>query len=320
MEMSHRSAEFEGINTTAEEDFRKAAGHSRATMRCIFVQGGGSLQFAMVPMNLCLPGKPVDVLHTGSWTAKALEELKKGVPHRIAASTEAEKFPRVPRKDEISAFARGFLRTYVHQQHHRRHAVAAFPETGEVPLVADMSSDIASRAIDVQKFGLIFACAQKNLGPAGVTVVIIRKDLAERADKDLPTMLQYRTHIKEKSLYHTPPTFAIYVVGLMMEWIGSEGGAAGIEKAQRAKAELLYDTIDSERLLHMPGREKFTLENERGLPGGGGRRGPREEVRAKKRKRPGLPARRGIARWAGCGSRFTTRWTGSSRGSDKLHA
>ena len=119
------------------------------------------------------------------------------------------------------------------------------PETGGAPLVADMSSDIASRPIDVKKFGLIFAGAQKNLGPSGATVVIVRKDLAERADKNLPTLLQYRTHIKEKSLYHTPPTFAIYIIGLVMEWIAAEGGISGIEKRNEAKAKLLYDTIDS---------------------------------------------------------------------------
>jgi phosphoserine aminotransferase len=118
------------------------------------------------------------------------------------------------------------------------------PETGQAPLVADMSSDIASRPVDVEKFGLIFAGAQKNLGPSGVTIVIVRKDLAERADKSLPTLLQYRTHIKERSLYNTPPTFAVYIVGLVMEWMEAEGGIATIEKRNAAKAKLLYDTID----------------------------------------------------------------------------
>jgi phosphoserine aminotransferase len=119
------------------------------------------------------------------------------------------------------------------------------PETGSAPLVADMSSDIASRAIDVKKFGLIFAGAQKNLGPSGVTVVIVRKDLAERADKNLPTLLQYRTHIKERSLYNTPPTFAVYILGLVMEWMEAEGGLSAIEKRNEAKAKLLYDAIDA---------------------------------------------------------------------------
>ncbi|HSC46088.1 MAG TPA: 3-phosphoserine/phosphohydroxythreonine transaminase [Candidatus Acidoferrum sp.] len=244
MEMSHRSPEFEGINAAAEAGLRKhlAIPDDYAV---IFLQGGGSTQFTLVPMNICVPGKPVDILHTGTWTAKALAELKKGIPHRVAANTEAVKHTRIPRRDEITL---GPDASYVHictnntiegTQYH------ALPETGEVPLVADMSSDIASRSLDVKKFGLIFAGAQKNLGPSGATVVIIRKDLAERADKNLPTIFQYRTHIKEKSLYHTPPTFAIYIVGLMMEWIESQGGLAGIQKRNETKARLLYDAIDS---------------------------------------------------------------------------
>jgi phosphoserine aminotransferase len=195
-------------------------------------------------MNLCLPGKPVDLIHTGTWTAKALGELKKGVLHHVVASTESEKFIRVPRQEEIKLSPES---SYVHMctnntiegtQWH------TLPETGAAPLVADMSSDICSRPVDVKKFGLIFAGAQKNLGPSGATVVIIRRDLAERADKNLPTLLQYRTHIKEKSLYHTPPTFAIYIIGLVMEWIEAEGGILAIEKRNEAKAKLLYDTIE----------------------------------------------------------------------------
>jgi phosphoserine aminotransferase len=244
MEMSHRSPEFEGIAARAEAGLRKhlAIPDDYAV---IFLQGGGSLQFTMVPMNLCLPGKPVDLLHTGMWTGKALGELKKGILHRVAASTETVKFTRLPRKEEISLSPDAsyvYLCTNNTIEGTQWHAL---PETGNVPLVADMSSDIASRSTDVRKFGLIFAGAQKNLGPSGATVVIIRKDLAERADKNLPTILQYRTQIKERSLYHTPPTFAIYVIGLVMEWIEAEGGVAGIEKRNEAKAKLLYDAIDS---------------------------------------------------------------------------
>jgi len=199
----------------------------------------------MAPMNLCLPGKPVDVLHTGAWTAKAIGELKKGILHNIAASTESEKFARLPRREEMKFSSDA---SYVHictNNTIEGTQWTALPETGNVPLVADMSSDIASRPIDVKRYGVIFAGAQKNLGPSGVTVVIIRKDLAERADKNLPTLLQYRTHIKEKSLYHTPPTFAVYVVGLVLEWIESLGGVSAIEKRNSAKAKLLYDTIES---------------------------------------------------------------------------
>ena len=244
MEMSHRSPEFESINAGAEQKLRNLLGISD-DYAVIFVQGGGSMQFTMAPMNLCLPGKPVDVLHTGAWTAKAIGELKKGFLHHIAASTESEKFARLPRRDEIKFSSDA---SYVHiciNNTIEGTQWTILPETGSVPLVADMSSDIASRPVDVNKFGLFFAGAQKNLGPSGVTVVVIRKDLAERADKNLPTLLQYRTHIKEKSLYHTPPTFAVYVVGLVLEWIESEGGIPGMVKRNDAKAGLLYGTIES---------------------------------------------------------------------------
>src|SRR5437870_10638814 len=248
MEMSHRSPEYESINAAAGQKLRGLLAIPDS-YEVIFVQGGGSLQFAMVPMNLCLPGKPVDVLHTGAWTAKAIGELKKGFLHNIAASTESEKFARLPRPGEIKFSPDA---SYVHictnntiEGTQWTHIPETGPETGNVPLVADMSSDIASRPIDVKKFGLIFAGAQKNLGPSGVTVVILRKDLAERADKNLPTLLQYRTHIREKSLYHTPPTFAVYIVGLVLEWIEAEGGIPGMVKRNEAKAGLLYNSIES---------------------------------------------------------------------------
>jgi phosphoserine aminotransferase len=244
MEMSHRSPEFESINAGAERKLRELLGISD-DYAVIFVQSGGSMQFTMAPMNLCLPGKPVDVLHTGTWTAKAIGELKKGILHHIAASTESEKFARLPLRDEMKFSPDA---SYVHictNNTIEGTQWTTLPETGEVPLVADMSSDIASRPVDVKKYGVIFAGAQKNLGPSGVTIVIIRKDLAERADKNLPTLLQYRTHIKEKSLYHTPPTFAVYIVGLVLDWIESEGGIPGMEKRNDAKARLLYEAIES---------------------------------------------------------------------------
>ena len=244
MEMSHRARQVEDIIVRAEQGLRDHLGIPDE-YAVSFIQGGGSLQFTMVPMNLCLPGKPVDVLHTGTWTAKALGELKKGVLHNVAASTESEKFTRVPRQNEIKLSPDA---SYVHMCTNNTIEGTqwrAMPESGNAPLVADMSSDIASRPIDVKKFGLIFAGAQKNLGPSGVTVVIVRKDLAERADKIIPTLLQYRTYMKDHSLYNTPPTFAIYVLGLVMDWIAAEGGIPAIEKRNEAKAKLLYDTIDA---------------------------------------------------------------------------
>lgn len=251
MEMSHRSPEFEEILERAERTLR----HLMAIpddYAVIFLQGGGSMQFSMVPANLYIPGKPVDVLHTGSWTSKAISELKKGTPFRLAASTEAQKFMRVPRSDEIQ-FAPDASYVYLCTNNTiegtQWHSI---PEAGAVPLVADMSSDIASRPIEVRRFGLIFAGAQKNLGPSGVTIVVIRRDLAERADRNLPSLMQYRTQIKEKSLYHTPPTFAVYVCGLVLEWIEAEGGVSAIERRNDAKAKLLYDAIDASPLYSCP--------------------------------------------------------------------
>jgi phosphoserine aminotransferase len=251
MEMTHRSPEFEEILFRAERNLRELMAVPE-DYAVISLQGGGSLQFTMVPMNLCLPGKPVDVLHTGMWTAKAIVELKRGVPYRLAASTEAEKFARVPRMDEITLAPDA---SYVYMASNNTiegTQWSDFPQTGEVPLVADMSSDIASRRIDVGRFGLIFAGAQKNLGPSGVTVVIVRRDLAERADKNLPTLLQYRTEIKERSLFHTPPTFAVYIVGLVLEWLAAEGGVAAAEKRNEAKARMLYDAIDTSGFYSCP--------------------------------------------------------------------
>jgi phosphoserine aminotransferase len=243
MELSHRSAEFEAINNAAEQNLRKLLAMPD-DYAVIFVQGGGSLQFSMAPMNLAMPGKPVDVLHTGAWTAKAISELKKGTLYRLAASTEVVKFTRVPREEETD-LAPDASYTYLCTNNTIEGTQYHALPTSAAPLVADMSSDIASRPIDVSKFGLIFAGAQKNLGPSGVTLVIVRKDLAERADKNLPTILQYRTHIKEKSLYHTPPTFTVYILGLVTEWIAAEGGLPGIQNRNEAKAKLLYGAIDA---------------------------------------------------------------------------
>jgi len=244
MEMSHRSPEYEGINADAEAGLRKHLAIPE-DYAVIFVQGGASMQFSMVPMNLYLPERQVDLIHTGTWTAKALGELTKGgIPHRIASSTEEAKFMRVPRPPEITLTPDASYVYLCTNNTIEGTQWTTFPETGTVPLVADMSSDIASRGIDVKKFGLIFAGAQKNLGPAGVTVVIVRRDLAERAEKNVPTLLQYRTHIKAKSLYSTPPTFAVYIIGLMMEWMESEGGIAAVERQNDAKARLLYGAID----------------------------------------------------------------------------
>jgi phosphoserine aminotransferase len=247
MEMSHRSPEFEEINSRAEQLLRRLMAIPEE-YAVIFLQGGGSMQFTMMPLNLHVDGKPVDVLHTGMWTAKAIAELKKSAPYRIAATSEPEKFTRIPRVNEIDLASDA---SYVYMCSNNTIEGTQWrtmPRTGDVPLVADMSSDILSRQMNVRQFGAIFAGAQKNLGQSGATVVIIRKDLAERADPKLPSLLQYRTEIKEHSLFHTPPTFAVYVLGLMLEWLEGEGGAGALERRNEAKARLLYEAIDASSL------------------------------------------------------------------------
>jgi phosphoserine aminotransferase len=203
-------------------------------------------------MNLNIPGKAVDLLHTGMWTTKPLSELKKLATYRLAASSEPDKFMRIPPADQIHLAPDA---SYVYMATNNTIEGTewhALPPTGQVPLVADMSSDILSRPLDVTRFGLIFAGAQTNLGPSGVTVVIVRRDLAERASADLPTWLQYRSHIKERSLFHTPPGFAIYVVGLVLEWVDSEGGARAMARRNDAKAKLIYDALDSSTFYSCP--------------------------------------------------------------------
>lgn len=242
LEMSHRDKDFTGILARAENGLRDLLGIPK-DYSVLFLGGGASLQFAMVPMNLAGPGKPVDLINTGTWSKKAADEIAKIATLRIAASTENEKYARLPKTNEITLTPDA---SYVHVCSNNTiegTQWSDFPETGDVPLVADMSSDILSRKIDVSRFGLIFAGAQKNLGPAGVTVVILRPDLAERASKSVPAILQYRTHLKEPSLYNTPPTFPIYIVALVTEWVKKQGGLAGIDKKNTANAKLLYAEI-----------------------------------------------------------------------------
>ena len=251
MEMSHRSPEFEEINMRAEAVLRRLLAIPEE-YAVIFLQGGGSMQFTMVPMNFYLPGKPVDVLHTGMWTAKAITELKKGTPYRIAASSESDRFNRIPSVDEIQLDS-GASYVYICSNNTIEGTQwKVMPNTGKVPLVADMSSDILSKPIDIERCGAIFAGAQKNLGQSGVTVVVVRRDLAERADPKLPSLLQYRTEIKEHSLFHTPATFAVYILGLVLEWIEAEGGTAAFEIRNEAKAKLLYEALDSSGLYQCP--------------------------------------------------------------------
>lgn len=244
MEMSHRSKEFEAVLARALDGIKKTLGVPD-DYAIILVQGGASMQFSMVPMNLGIAGKKIDLIQTGAWTQKAYKEAKKHYEVNIVASTESENFMRLPTQAEYKLTPDA---AYVHMCENNTIFGTEYngwlPDTKGVPLVSDMSSNIASRVIDVSKYGLIFAGAQKNLGPSGVTLVIVRKDLAERADKNLPSMLQYRTYIAENSLYNTPPTFGIYMLALTMEYIQETGGLKATEARNIAKADTLYGAID----------------------------------------------------------------------------
>ncbi|MSR78226.1 MAG: 3-phosphoserine/phosphohydroxythreonine transaminase [Candidatus Omnitrophica bacterium] len=247
MEMTHRCKEFEAILENAKT-LLKSLLVIPENYEILFLPGGARLQFAMIPMNLYLEGKPVDVLHTGEWSKQAIAELKKLTQYRLAGSTEDLMFTRLPDAHEIKLSANA---SYVHLVSNNTiygTQWKTYPETGDVPLIGDMTSDILSRGVNVSKFGLIFASAQKNLGIAGVTIVIIRKDLLGRSKENLPVMLNYAEQVKGNSLVNTAPTFPIYVSGLVLEWVRDQGGVAAIQKANEEKAGILYDLIDASSL------------------------------------------------------------------------
>ncbi|HEU4954294.1 MAG TPA: 3-phosphoserine/phosphohydroxythreonine transaminase [Gemmatimonadales bacterium] len=251
MEHSHRGKVFDKIRDEAEQDCRDLAGISDA-YEVLFLQGGASLQFSMVPMNLLPADRTGDYLLTGVWAQKAVKEAKiLGCKVHLAASGEATNFDRIPAASEIRYSASP---AYVHLTTNNTIYGTQWgsepPVPANVPLVADTSSDMYSRPIDIDKYGLIYAGAQKNLGPSGLVLVIIRKDLVEAGPKTLPTMLQYRTHAAEKSLYNTPPTFAIYFMGQVFKWIKQEGGLKAMAERNESKAKLLYDYIDQSDFFH----------------------------------------------------------------------
>lgn len=242
MEMSHRSKEFSDINDGAQAALRRLM-NIPDDYEVLFLQGGASLQFSMIPMNLLADNQTAHYILTGSWSEKALAEAKKHGRTNVVASTKEEQYRSIPALDNVDL---GENAAYLHITSNNTIYGTQwneFPKVDGVPLIADMSSDILSKQVNVSDFGMIYAGAQKNLGPSGVTVVIIRKDLLERGNDDLPTMLNYRTHAKSKSLYNTPPTLAIYLLKLVLEWLESVGGVAEIEKRNKEKATLLYETI-----------------------------------------------------------------------------
>lgn len=243
MEISHRSKPFDAILAAAEADMREIGGIP-ANYKVLFLQGGASTQFSMVPMNLLTAGLTADYIVTGDWGKKALKEAKKVGSTAVAASTEATNYDHIPTQEALSltpgaAYVHMTSNNTIHgtEWHH-------LPEVGDTPLVCDASSNIFSRPIDVAKYGLIYAGAQKNLGPSGVTVVIIREDLLARSADSLPTMMNYRVQAENGSRYNTPPAFGIYILGLVMKWLKAEGGLAAIETVNVRKAATLYAELD----------------------------------------------------------------------------
>jgi phosphoserine aminotransferase len=243
MEISHRSKTFEDILNTAIADMRALAGIP-SNYKVLLLQGGATLQFSMVPMNLLGAGATADYVDTGSWADKAIKEAKKVGTVNVAGSTKAESYTRIPAQGELK-LAPGAA--YVHITTNNTIEGTQWktlPQVGEAPLVADASSDIFHAPLDVGRFGLIYAGAQKNLGPSGVTLVIVREDLLARSRDTLPTFLNYKIHADNNSLYNTPPTFGIYILGLTMKWLKSQGGLTGIKQLNERKAGTLYSEID----------------------------------------------------------------------------
>ena len=243
LEVSHRSAAFEKILAEAEQSIRALA-DIPANYKVLFLQGGASLQFSMVPMNLLGAGATADYIDGGSWADKAIKEAKKLGTVNVAASTKGENYSRLPRQEELKLTPGA---AYVHMTSNNTIEGTEYktlPSVGNAPLVSDTSSDMFSKPIDVRSHALIYAGAQKNMGPAGVTIVIIRDDMLQRSPSMIPTMLNYAVHAENASLYNTPPVFAIYVMRLVMTWLLKQGGLAAIEKVNIRKANKLYAEID----------------------------------------------------------------------------
>ncbi|MBP6653383.1 MAG: 3-phosphoserine/phosphohydroxythreonine transaminase [Propionivibrio sp.] len=251
MEMSHRGKEYMGIQAEAEADLRELMGIP-ANYKVLFLQGGASSQFAMVPMNLYRGKASADYLNTGEWSKKAIKEAKNYGAVNVVASSEDKNFTYAPTQDAWKLDPNAAFVHYTPNETIGGVEIFWTPETGNVPLVADMSSNILSRPIDVTKFGLIYAGAQKNIGPAGLTIVIVREDLLGETVKGTPTMFDYKVAADNDSMYNTPPTYAIYIAGLVFKMLKAKGGIAAMEKTNRAKAKLLYDALDASSFYSSP--------------------------------------------------------------------
>ena len=244
MEMSHRGKEFMGIAAQMEADLRELMGIP-ANYKVLFLQGGASSQFAMVPMNLLRGKAGMDYLNTGEWSKKAIKEAKRYGSVNVVASSEDKNFNYAPAQDAWKLDPNAAFVHYTPNETIGGVEIFWTPKTGNVPLVADMSSTILSRSIDVSQFGLIYAGAQKNIGPAGLTIVIVRDDLIGQTVAGTPTMFDYKTHVDNDSMYNTPPTYAMYIAGLVFQLLKREGGLAEMEKRNIAKADLLYGYLDA---------------------------------------------------------------------------
>lgn len=243
IELSHRSADFMEVAARTEHLIRELMAIPD-NYRVLFLQGGASTQFAMIPLNLLAPDRKGTYLNTGTWAKKAIKEANIIAKAQVAYSSEESSFDHVPSDNEYSVDEDSEYLYFVSNNTIYGTQFHNFPKSDKM-LVSDMSSDIMSREFDISPFGLIFAGAQKNMGPAGVAVVIIRDDLLERAPDSLPTMFRYKTHADKDSMFNTPPCFAIYVVGLVAAWLKNQGGIKAMEKINREKAAILYDMIDS---------------------------------------------------------------------------
>ncbi len=240
IESSHRSPEYDEVHQSCIKLFRQVLNLDES-YHVLFLGGGASTQFAMIPMNFLTSDKTVAYVDTGAWAGKAMKEANRFGNVHLAGSSKDASYDHVPMTLDVPSGA-----AYVHLTSNNTifgTQYQTFPEC-DVPMICDMSSDIASRVHDFSKFDMIYAGAQKNLGPAGVTVVILKDEMLQKANKDIPTMLSYHTHAKKQSLFNTPPVFPIYIVKLVLEWIVASGGIAGIEKANVAKKERIYQMID----------------------------------------------------------------------------
>lgn len=255
MEMSHRSKVYETIIGDAERSLREIM-NIPSNYKILFLQGGATMQFSQVPLNLMGDSGDADYMVTGEFAKRAAKEAAKFGKVNVVASSEDKTFSYIPEfdKSKFNPKAKYFHITSNNTIFGTR--FTKWPETGDVPLVADMSSDILSRVVDVKKFGLIYAGAQKNMGPAGVTIVIIREDLLGRASANVPVLLDYKTQADNDSLYNTPPCFSIYMCGLVFEWVKKLGGVAEMEKRNIAKAKVLYDFLDKSKMFKNPVKSK----------------------------------------------------------------